>query len=106
MNERPRNLVSAAAILGASVVIASIVLMGGLWLLIDRSLDRVEANLNQTAATTNATAVAMRDAMTQAIGQASQTIARPYVQVSSPEPLKVRGVADDGGLPVAVSITK
>ena len=107
MEKRTSNdLVKAAAVLGGLVLLASIVLMAGTWILVDRSVGRIEAAMHRTADTASQNGEALRASIIAAIDGASQRISRPYVELGAPEPLKVRGVSDDGGIPVSVDMSK
>lgn len=122
--DRPRNLMTAAAILAGGLVLAAIIAAGGLWFAIDRAAARFERAVNDHA-------VAIRDAGQQigppvgqslatlservithgdAIRMAGEMISHPQVKVVDGvpirEPLTIRGADNDGAIQVEATIGK
>jgi hypothetical protein len=89
-SDRQRNSMTmgTAMVLGGSLVIASVILAVGVWFGLDRAAGRIDR--------------ALRDS--------GDRIGHPEIKVIDPlrvqEPLKIRGVADDGALPVNAKLGK
>ena len=92
---RSRDLTRPAVILGLSLVLAGAVMALGFWLAFDRAMDRFERSVE-------AHATAVRDA--------GGTISQPQIRVVDPlpikEPVKIRGVKDDGTVPIEAKLAK
>lgn len=101
-----RNLVTAATVLGVSVVVSAIVVAGASWFLVDRSVGRIESAMDRATVRAAESAEALRVTVGGGIDNIHKAITPVYVQVGTPEPLKVRGVLEDGSIPVDVDLGK
>ena len=90
-----RDLTRPFVILSASLVLSGAMMALGFWLAFDRAMTRFERAVE-------AHAISVRDA--------GQTIAQPQIRVVEPmpirEPVKIRGIKDDGTLPIEAKIAK
>jgi hypothetical protein len=90
-----RDFTRPAVILGISLVLAGALMALGFWLAFDRAMDRFERSVEAHAA-------AVRDA--------GGTISQPQIRVVDPlpikEPVKIRGVKDDGTVPIEAKLAK
>lgn len=110
----------AAAVLGGSLVLACLVLVVGLWLAADRLARRLDGPIRAHGSAVSDAGGRVGTAVDQlmlatnrhadAVRQAGAAIARPEITVAQPvpirEPVKIRGPADDGALPVNAKIGK
>jgi hypothetical protein len=106
MEPRNSNLVVAAVVLGVCLVLAAGVFVGGMWLALDHAAARLGADVRDAGQTVHSGG----DGIAGAINNAGQTIGHAQVMIGGPlvirEPLKVRGVADDGSMPIDARIAK
>jgi hypothetical protein len=90
-----RDLTRPFTILGVCLVVAGAIMALGFWLAFDRAMNRFERAVE-------AHAVSVRDA--------GRTIASPQIRVVEPmpiqEPVKIRGIKDDGTVPIEAKIAK
>jgi hypothetical protein len=90
-----RDLTRPFVILGVCLVVAGAVMALGFWLAFDRAMTRFERAVE-------AHAISVRDA--------GRTISNPQIRVVEPmpiqEPVKIRGIKDDGTLPIEAKIAK
>ncbi len=110
MEHDSRDLMRPFTVLGVCLVLAGTIMAVGFWLAFDRAMDRFERSVE-------AHGVSVRDAgsgigLPVALGVAagSERIGRPQIRVVDPlpiqEPVKIRGIQDDGALPVEAKIAK
>jgi hypothetical protein len=90
-----RDLIRPFTILGVSLVLSGAMMALGFWFAFDRAMGRFERAVE-------AHAISVRDA--------GRTIASPQIRVVDPlpiqEPVKIRGIKDDGSLPIEAKIAK
>jgi hypothetical protein len=114
MEHRPtadsRNLTRPFAILGACLVLAGSIMALGFWLAFDRAMDRFERSVSNHAAAVRDSGHVIGPPVAQAVAAAGERIARPEIRVVDPmpiqEPVKIRGIKDDGTLPIEAKIAK
>jgi hypothetical protein len=113
-----KALLRAATVLGGALVVAAIIFAVGFWLAMDRFAGRIETAVGdhgQQLASAGRNVKLGFDETTAALGQhaeavrqAGVAIQHPQITVTEPipvrEPLKIRGVADDGALPVTATL--
>lgn len=126
------NIVAAAAVLGVALVLGcGVLVLGTRWVAlaaVDRGMARLETAVREHGRALETSVAqhgrvletsvaqhgrALETSITTHAGAtetAGERIARPQVTVADPlpirEPLKIRGVADDGALPVNATIGK
>ena len=90
-----RDLVRPFMILGVCLLLSGAMMALGFWLAFDRAMGRFERAVE-------AHAISVRDA--------GRTIASPQIRVVDPmpirEPVKIRGIKDDGALPIEAKVAK
>ena len=92
---RARDLTRPFVILGVCLVVAGTIMALGFWLAFDRAMTRFERAVE-------AHAISVRDA--------GRMVSNPQIRVVEPmpiqEPVKIRGIKDDGTLPIEAKIAK
>ena len=114
MEPRPasdaRDLTRPFAILGVCLVLAGSIMAVGFWLAFDRAMDRFERSVTNHAAAVRESGRTIGPPVAQAVAAAGERIARPEIRVVEPmpiqEPVKIRGIRDDGSLPVDAELKK
>ncbi len=90
-----RDLTRPFTILGVCLVLAGTIMALGFWLAFDRAMGRFERAVGDHAAS---------------IRSSGEVIANPRIRVVDPipiqEPVKIRGIQDDGTLPVEAKLAK
>ena len=90
-----RDLTRPFTILGVCLVLSGAIMALGFWLAFDRAMGRFERAVE-------AHAVSVREA--------GRTISNPQIRVVEPmpikEPVKIRGIKDDGTLPIEAKVAK
>ncbi len=105
-----RDLTRPFTILGVCLVVAGTIMALGFWLAFDRAMGRFERAVNAHAVSVRDAGQAVGPTVAQAVAAAGERIARPEIRVVEPmpikEPVKIRGIKDDGALPVDATIGK
>ena len=104
------DLTRPFTILGVSLVLAGTIMALGFWLAFDRAMDRFERTVTDHAAAVRDSGHTIGPPVAQAVVAAGERIARPEIRVVDPlpikEPVKIRGIKDDGALPIEAKIAK
>jgi hypothetical protein len=112
------NVVLAAAVFAIGVVVASVVLVLGGRMVADRAMTRFETAVEDHAKSVERAGVPINaglrdvagafDRPAAAIDRAGERISHPQLQgpVTVDQPLLIRGVRDDGALPVNAKLAK
>lgn len=105
-----RELTRPAAVLGVCLILAGTIMALGFWLAFDRAMGRFERAVEGHAASVRDAAGAIGPPVAQSVAAAGERIARPEIRVIDPlpikEPVKIRGIQDDGALPVDATLAK
>ncbi|MDQ3440808.1 MAG: hypothetical protein M3478_10715 [Planctomycetota bacterium] len=90
-----RDLTRPFTILGVCLIFSGAIMALGFWLAFDRAMGRFERAV---------------DAHAVSVRESGRTIASPQIRVVEPmpikEPVKIRGIKDDGAMPIEAKVAK